>query len=79
MGFGDVKLAGVLGLLLGFPSIVIALYTAFLTGAVVGVILMIIGKATMKTKVPFGPFLILGGFVAAVWGMPLWVMWLNIL
>lgn len=79
MGFGDVKLAGVLGLLLGFPSIIIALYTAFLTGAVVGVILMILGKATMKTKVPFGPFLILGWFVAAVWGMPLWAMWLNIL
>lgn len=79
MGFGDVKLAGVLGFLLGFPSIVIALYTAFLTGAVVGVILMILGKAKMKTKVPFGPFLIVGAFVASVWGMPLWAMWLNIL
>lgn len=60
MGFGDVKLACVLGLLLGFPGIVIALYAAFLTGAIVGVILILRGKAGLKSKIPFGPFLILG-------------------
>ena len=73
MGFGDVKLAGVLGLLLGFPSLVIALYTAFLTGAMVGVILMIAGKAKMKTKMPFGPFLIIG-MVVAFYGDSLFII-----
>lgn len=79
MGFGDVKLAGVLGLLLGFPNLVIALYTAFLTGAIVGVILMIVGKAKMKTKLPFGPFLILGMFVAFLYGLPIYNWWLKLL
>ncbi len=79
MGFGDVKLAGVLGLLLGFPNLVICLYTAFLTGAIVGVILMIGGKAKMKTKVPFGPFLLFGAFVSTVWGASLWRGWLHLL
>lgn len=79
MGFGDVKLASVLGLLLGFPNLVIALYTAFLTGAMVGVILMIVGKAKMKTKMPFGPFLILGMVVAFLWGLPIYNWWMKFL
>lgn len=79
MGFGDVKLAGVLGLLLGFPNIIIALYTAFLTGAMVGVILMIVGKAKMKTKMPFGPFLILGMAVSFLYGLPIYTWWLKLL
>lgn len=79
MGFGDVKLAGVLGLLLGFPNIIIALYTAFLTGAMVGVILMIAGKAKMKTKMPFGPFLILGMVVSFLYGLPIYTWWMKLL
>lgn len=79
MGFGDVKLSGVLGLLLGFPKIVIALYVAFLTGALVGVILLLVGKAKMKTKVPFGPFLILGALVSLLWGDLLYQWWLTML
>ena len=79
MGFGDVKLAGVMGLLLGFPNIIIALYTAFLTGAMVGVILMIVGKAKMKTKVPFGPFLIIGMVVSFVYGLPIYNWWMKLL
>ncbi|MEK7577031.1 MAG: prepilin peptidase [Patescibacteria group bacterium] len=75
MGFGDVKLVGVLGLLLGFPNIVVSLYVAFLTGAIVGVILMIGGKAKMKTKVPFGPFLILGALISYLYGATIWQWW----
>ena len=79
MGFGDVKLAGVLGLLLGFPNTVISLYTAFLTGALAGVILMIIGKAKLKTKIPFGPFLLLGAYVSLCWGSRIWQWWIQLL
>lgn len=79
IGFGDVKLAGVLGLLLGFPNLIIALYTAFLTGAIVGVILMILGIAKMKTKVPFGPFLLFGAVVSFFWGASLWQWWMQLL
>lgn len=69
MGFGDVKLAIFMGLFLGWPKIVVAFYVAFITGAVVGIVLMAVGKIKKgKTMIPFGPFLILGVMVAWWWG-----------
>ncbi len=60
IGLGDVKISFLLGLLLGYPEIIMALYIAFLTGAIVGVILILGGKKKLKSKIAFGPFLILG-------------------
>ena len=69
MGFGDVKLAFLMGLILGFPNIVVSLYIAFLTGAVIGCILIIWRKKKLAgTSIPFGPFLVLGTFLAIIWG-----------
>jgi len=64
MGMGDVKLVFFMGLFLGFPKIIVALFLAFFIGAVIGVILIISGKKTLKSEVPFGPFLIMGTFLA---------------
>lgn len=64
MGGGDVKLAFLMGLVLGFPKIVIALYAAFLTGAVVSLILVVLGKKKFGQTIPFGPFLVLGIYLA---------------
>lgn len=65
MGFGDVKLAFLIGLFLGFPKIVIVLYVAFLTGAAVSLILVLWGKKKFSGgTIPFGPFLVFGAFVA---------------
>lgn len=64
MGLGDVKLAFLMGLILGFPKIVIACYLAFLTGAAVGVILILLGKKRWKSKIAFGPFLVIGTLIA---------------
>lgn len=64
MGMGDVKLAVFMGLFLGYPKTVVAFYVAFIVGAIYGLILMIFKKANKKTQIPFGPFLILGVFVA---------------
>lgn len=75
MGFGDVKLAVFMGLFLGFPDIIIAFYTAFLTGAGVGVILILTGKKGWKSKIAFGPFLILGAMVAFFWGPQIMNWW----
>jgi len=66
IGFGDVKLSFVMGFLLGFPEILIALYIAFLTGACIGVILIIARNKTLKSKIAFGPFLLFGMGVALV-------------
>ena len=68
MGFGDVKLAVFMGLFLGYPKIIVAFYVAFVVGAVISLILIIFKKAGRKTPIPFGPFLILGIFVAWWWG-----------
>jgi prepilin signal peptidase PulO-like enzyme (type II secretory pathway) len=64
MGFGDVKFAGFMGLFLGIQSVVLAMYVAFIGGALFGLGLMIFGRAGRKTKMAFGPFLILGTIVA---------------
>ena len=69
MGFGDVKLAFFLGLFLGWPKVVVAFYIAFLTGAVVGCILVLWRKKKLTGgTVPFGPFLVLGAIIALFWG-----------
>ena len=72
MGLGDVKLAGLMGIFLGFPKIVVALYLAFLTGATVGVILILLGKKKFKSQISFGPFLVLATFIAWFWGEKIW-------
>jgi len=68
MGFGDVKFAFLMGLLLGWPGILVALYFAFLTGAGVGIILILLGKKKFGQHIPFGPFLVVGTFVSLFWG-----------
>lgn len=81
IGFGDVKLVFLLGLFLGYPGIVIALYIAFLTGAGVGVILMITHLKTLKSKIAFGPFLIAGTvatWYGNVWFTDLWRRWIGL-
>lgn len=75
MGFGDVKLAAALGLLLGFPLTIFALYIAFLTGACVGVILILKGSKTLKSKLAFGPFLLFGttlSFICQTYFLHVW-------
>ncbi len=64
MGSGDIGIAAVLGLWLGFPKIITALWLAFVIGGIYGAYLLLTKKAKLKTAVPFGPFLILGGWIA---------------
>ncbi len=75
MGMGDVKLAGVLGLFLG-REVGVAIFVAVIAGTVVGAAVMArLGvQRGRKTRVPFGPFLALGGIVALIAG-PAIVHW----
>jgi prepilin signal peptidase PulO-like enzyme (type II secretory pathway) len=68
MGFGDVKLAILMGLLLGIERVLVALFLAFFLGAVIGIIMIITKKKGFKSEIPFGPFLILGTTIALFWG-----------
>jgi len=71
MGFGDIKLAFLLGLILGFPKAVVCFYLAFLTGGIVGIILILAKKAKMGQKIAFGPFLVAAFAITFLWGKEL--------
>lgn len=80
MGFGDVKLVLLLGFILGFPGILLALYMAFLTGAFVGLILIIWKKkSSIKDTISFGPFLIGTSLISLFWGGQLYSFALMLL
>jgi leader peptidase (prepilin peptidase) / N-methyltransferase len=79
MGFGDVKLAIILGLITGFPGIIINLYVAFLTGAFIGVILILYRQKSFKSQVPFGPFLIAGTLVTMLWQTQILNWWKGVI
>lgn len=67
MGMGDVKMALFMGAVLG-TSMLVALFAAFLFGSILGVYLIASRRGSRKTKVPFGPFLAMGGALALFLG-----------
>jgi leader peptidase (prepilin peptidase)/N-methyltransferase len=71
MGMGDVKLAFVLGLYLGWlgwGEVFLGLFLGFFLGAVIGIVLIAAKLRTRKDHVPFGPFLAAGTLIAVIWG-----------
>ena len=82
MGFGDVKLAPVLGATLGWVGVsaaIVGLFSAFALGAIVGIALMVARRAGRKSAIPFGPFLVLGAGVGLVLGEPGWDAYLSMI
>lgn len=79
MGIGDIKLAFLMGLILGWPNILAALFLAFFTGAVIGVGLIAANRKTLKSEVPFGPFLVAGTVVALFFGQNIIDWYSNLL
>ena len=78
MGFGDVKLAFLMGIILGPLKVILALYLAFLTGALTGVILILVKKKKFGEHIPFGPFLVGSTIIALFWGEEI-IEWLTAL
>lgn len=68
MGLGDVFLAANIGFLLGWQEGFLALYIAFVTGAIFGLIAIIFKNKKLKSKIAFGPFLVIGTIVMLFWG-----------
>jgi len=72
IGGGDVKLGMLLGIVVGGPSkSLLLLFLASLSGSAVAVPLLLSGRATKTTRVPFGPFLIIAGVVVQLFGAAL--------
>ena len=82
MGFGDVKLAGVLGLALGWlgwGSLVVGGFGAFLLGGVFSVVLLLTGRASRSSGIPFGPWMLAGAAVGVAVGERLWQGYLALI
>lgn len=82
MGFGDVKLAGVLGIYLGWLGwgvLLVGGFLGFLLGGVMGAALMAVNKAGRKSKIPFGPFMLAGALIAILVGGRIFDEYLNLM
>ncbi len=79
MGFGDVKLALFIGFFLGWPLTFVSLFSAFLTGAIIGLVLIGFNRKKLSSQMPFAPFLIFGFLVSLFWGAKVIYWYLNFL
>ena len=81
MGFGDVKLAGVLGAgmaWLGWGALIVGGFAAFLLGGLYGIALIVAGRGGRSTRVPFGPWMVLGTAIGIAAGQQLWTGYLDL-
>ena len=81
MGFGDVKLAGVLGMFLGWVgwgALVVGWFSAFLLGGLYSVALLATHRAQRRTGIPFGPWMLAGALVGVAAGPWLWNTYLGV-
>lgn len=81
MGFGDVKLAGVIGIILGFlgwGTLIVGAFSAFLFGGIFGVALVVGSKADRKSGIPFGPWMLAGAWLGIFIGERIWNGYLGL-
>ena len=68
MGMGDVRLAAFIGLITGFPGVVLALGAGIIAGGLTAAFLLLARLKGRKDAIPFGPFLALGALAVLLWG-----------
>ncbi len=68
MGLGDVKLIAALGAFLGLAKVLLALFIASLAGSLLGGLLLLLKRKGFREQIPFGPYLVLGAWIAFFWG-----------
>jgi leader peptidase (prepilin peptidase) / N-methyltransferase len=78
MGFGDAKLAGLIGLVIGFPMIFFTLITAAILGGIVAGVLLALKKKRRKQAIPFGPMLSVATIITLLWGADILVWYLRL-
>lgn len=76
MGFGDVKLSFTIGFWLGIKGGAVSLYIGFIIGAIFSILLILLKKKKLKSKIAFGPFLVIGMITVAILKDPIfsWMM-----
>lgn len=78
MGLGDVKLAALLGAILGFPQIIAGLAIAYILGGAAGVIILALKLKRRSEPIPFGPALVIGAALVAFGGTAVYGWYLNL-
>ena len=81
MGFGDVKLAGLVGIFLGWAgwgALIVGAFSAFLLGGLVAITLLLLRKATRKSGIPFGPWILVGAWTGVGVGNAVFASYLTI-
>ena len=81
MGWGDVKLAGFIGIAAGYPLIFVAIFLAVVCGGLIAAVLLLTKIRGRKEAIPFGPFLAVAAIATLVWGSDLlnWYLAASIL
>jgi len=79
MGKGDIILVFLVGIFLEYPKIWAALFLAFILASIVGIFLIILKRKTLKSQIPFGPFVIFGTWIALFWGNEIINWYLSLL
>lgn len=74
LGFGDVKLAAVIGILLGWPLALVAILLSCCLAGITGVLLYLLKKKHLKDTMPFVPFMSMGSYISMMWGEIL-ILW----
>ena len=78
MGWGDVKMALLIGLVTGYPLILVALLISIFSGAVLAILLIVFRLRKRRDPIPFGPFLSVGALSALFWGSLIYNWWINL-
>jgi len=79
MGWGDVKLAALIGLATGFPLVFFSIIMGAILGGIVAVALIIAKKKTRRETIPFGPFLALAVMITLLWGSDILSWYLRLM
>jgi len=77
IGGGDIRMGVLMGAMLGVSLGLVALFLAYVLGAVIGIFLIIFGRKTLKSHVPFGTFLAAGTFISMIWGPAILAWYLS--
>ncbi|HMO52098.1 MAG TPA: prepilin peptidase [Kiritimatiellia bacterium] len=79
MGFGDVKLLGAIGALLGAPAVIYTILVSSLIGTLIGVIMIAIGGREWQSRLPYGPYLAIGAGSWILGGDALWAWYVRLI
>ena len=80
MGMGDVKLAGLLGMYLGYAGLgplLVGAFAPFLLGGIFAIVLIVVRRAGRKSRIPFGPWMLLGSWLGILGGQAIFMVYLE--